>query len=369
MSRNTLFQLNPADKLSFTLSLFNPAHAVLLVKNITDGPIAFKVKTTQPSWYTVSPNKDAIPPGGTFKVQVSLVDNMKNSLVELFMNGNKENLDRHRFQVQGKAISDSVFAELRELEDKRWVKKEGTEDEEFKQATADRSARFTEVWGGVTKDDPNKAELKVDFTYDISDAGSSPVRADKAIKEMETLKEKYAGSGGGGGGGGSQAAYDPNAAIPTVSNNVETVRNRLARERGNSFGDADRQEGLPANQEAAMRELLSLRKKFQAVSDYTMQLTAERDSMKAKFEALQREISREDNRRSAEGNNTSIGSDAAGNDDKNAAPETQVAQKAQGGFLPGIFTVAAVVVVAYLLGRSMAAAHFFHGLFGYGITW
>jgi hypothetical protein len=361
MSRNTLFQLNPADKLSFTLSLFNPAQAVLLIKNITDGPIAFKVKTTQPSWYTVSPNKDAIPAGGTFKVQISLLDNMKNSLVELFMNGNKENLDRHRFQVQGKVINDSVYTELKEMEDRRWDKKDGTEDEEFKQATADRSARFTEVWGGVAKDDPNKAELKVDFSYDISDVGSSPARVDKAYKDMEFLKEKYASAGSG-----SHAAHEPGAAIPSVSNNVENVRNRLARERGGSDGGP--KEGLPANQEAAMRELLSLRKKFEAVSDYTMQLTAERDSMKAKFEALQREISREDSRRGADGTNS--GNDASGgSEDKLGAADTQVAQKAQGWFLPGIFTLAAVVVVAYLLGRSMAAAHFFHGLFGYGITW
>ena len=356
---NSLFQLNPSDKLTFTLTLFNPAVASLLITNTTGGPIAFKVKTTQPNLYYVSPNQDVIPSSGTFKVQISIVDNMKSSLIEAFMNGQKENSERHRFQVQGKAITENVYTQLRALDEARWEKKEGNEGEEFKQVSADRAARFAEVWNGVPKEDPNNVKLKVDYVYDVSSSSSS--LEDKVNRDMESIKEKY-------GGQGANTTADSGSVVPSVSTHVEQVRARLARERAVHSDIADRSEGLPANQEAAMRELHSLRKKFEAVSDYTMQLTAERDSLKAKFEALQREISREDSRRGQEeahhtASNTAGSSSLGGSD----VTEGQNAQKSNSGFLPGIFTLVATVVVAYLLGRSMAAAHFFHGMFGYGM--
>ena len=118
----SLFSLSPDDKLKFNLSFAGPRTTYLTVSNSSNGPIAYKVKTTQPSWYYVSPNQDVIPAGGSFKVLISLVDEMNKSLLELYVNGTKENLDRHRFQVQAVPLHEALFEEFKGLEDSLQVR-------------------------------------------------------------------------------------------------------------------------------------------------------------------------------------------------------------------------------------------------------
>ena len=72
----------------------------------------FKVKTTQPSWYYVRPNQQIVKPGATEEVSIVLVDNECNRFIEAHESGNEERLDKHRFLVQSKPISESDFTRI-----------------------------------------------------------------------------------------------------------------------------------------------------------------------------------------------------------------------------------------------------------------
>ena len=69
----------------------------------------------------------------------------------------------------------------------------------------------------------------------------------------------------------------------SVSEHTENIRNKLSREGdGNSSSIGD-----------AAQELVALRSKYDAVVEYTVQLTAERDTIVLQLEDLQREYAKE----------------------------------------------------------------------------
>ena len=81
----TLKVTNASDTIYFILSFFS--YVVLLlssftffypqtlkVTNTSDTKVAFKVKTTQPSWYYVRPNQHILDVGQTEEVTITLVD-------------------------------------------------------------------------------------------------------------------------------------------------------------------------------------------------------------------------------------------------------------------------------------------------------
>ncbi|RYH09147.1 hypothetical protein EON65_40345 [archaeon] len=47
---------------------------VLKVTNVSSNKVAFKVKTTQPTWYFVRPNQQILDAGKTEEVNIILVD-------------------------------------------------------------------------------------------------------------------------------------------------------------------------------------------------------------------------------------------------------------------------------------------------------
>lgn len=82
----------------------------------------------------------------------------------------------------------------------------------------------------------------------------------------------------------------------SVAEGVENVRNRLAR----STGDNDAA-SLGNSPELILTELQNLRKKYDAVVEYTVHLTAERDSIVGQLEVAQKELNREKLRKKSEG--------------------------------------------------------------------
>lgn len=81
---------------------------------------------------------------------------------------------------------------------------------------------------------------------------------------------------------------------PTTSlaQNVEIVRNKLARINA-SISDTSSAAAGGDSQESTRAELEGLKKKYDAVVEYTVHLTAERDTIVAQLEEAQRELSRE----------------------------------------------------------------------------
>lgn len=74
--------------------------ATLAIKNITEKPLLFKIKTTQPNKYTVSPKSGLIPGGGSMVMVLTL----KNDGFDLDQKGQK-------LQILG-ALSDNQNIEM-----------------------------------------------------------------------------------------------------------------------------------------------------------------------------------------------------------------------------------------------------------------
>lgn len=84
--------------------------------------------------------------------------------------------------------------------------------------------------------------------------------------------------------------------MPTsVAESVEQVRNRLQR----SPAETD-PSSLGGNPDLVVAELQNLRKKYDAVVEYTVHLTAERDSIVAQLESAQRELNKEKSKKKAD---------------------------------------------------------------------
>lgn len=131
--------------------------------------------------------------------------------------------------------------------------------------------QYSKIWGNTPKDDRKNLKLKVEFIYpDFEERTKAPVGT-SAPEERGTL-----------------------------SQNVEIIRNRLARKEDAPGTSQAGGEEVPASPEAVFAELLQLRKKYDAVVEYTVHLTAERDHIVAQLDDLQREYSREVNRKKPE---------------------------------------------------------------------
>lgn len=134
------------------------------------------------------------------------------------------------------------------------------------------------MWASSGQNDRKNLKLKVQFNYpDPSSAASSSARGD--------------------GSGGSATSRSVG-----VSENVEIVRNRLAHSSASSAsgaasgGNSEDSHWQNLTPEAIHAELMNLKKKYDVVVEYTVHLTAERDTLMAQMEELQREYAREANR-------------------------------------------------------------------------
>ncbi|KAG0348962.1 phosphatidylinositol-binding protein scs2 [Gamsiella multidivaricata] len=65
-------ELEPATQLSFRRPLTEAIKEALIIRNPTQLPIAFKVKTTAPKQYCVRPNSGRVEPGQELEVQVQM---------------------------------------------------------------------------------------------------------------------------------------------------------------------------------------------------------------------------------------------------------------------------------------------------------
>jgi hypothetical protein len=112
------------------------------------------------------------------------------------------------------------------------------------------------------------------------------------------------------------ASRSSRAAQPTVSENVESVRSRLtaANDATSRVGDDASGSGISATSpDAIFSELQTLRKKYDAVVEYTVHLTAERDAIVTQLDTTQRELTKE---KSKKRNDSTGGAGAGGKNDK-----------------------------------------------------
>ncbi|ETN82028.1 MSP domain protein [Necator americanus] len=85
-----VLQLEPAKELVFQGPFTDIVNAHLQLKNPTEKPVCFKVKTTAPKQYCVRPNSGVLPPSSSKTITVMLQP----------MDGVPTDVGRHKFMVQ-----------------------------------------------------------------------------------------------------------------------------------------------------------------------------------------------------------------------------------------------------------------------------
>ena len=222
-------------------------------------------------------------------------------------------LSKHRFMVQSKTISNETFADisnlpLNERADKVTIIATSSCYSVLSNLCFSASwTQYQRVWESNDKDDKKNHKLKVEFVV-VENASS-----------------------------GSKSSRGHS--IPSVSENVESVRSRLAQvDTATALSRAD--DDMPGSPEAMFAELQSLRKKYDAVVEYTVHLTAERDYHFTQLEDLRREYAREKARKKTGGETTPKRDGGKGAD-----------KVVQQGF--SFIVVVLVAVISFLVARYM----------------
>lgn len=248
ISSASLVSLSPPDVLTFTLIRNSSPKTVLKVTNNSNAKVAFKIKTTQPTWYYVRPNQQIVDVDKTEEVTVVLVDTECNKFLDQLGDDQiDKQLDKHRFLVQSKIIDDETFNKISSLPHNQ------------------RADEYAKVWDSG-KDDKKNLKLRVEFSVPDSQQnvnGSEP--------------------------GLSTSNAPTSAPIASVSEAMENVRKRIPKDTSSSSTTIT--ENAPSS--AIFSELQGLRKKYDAVVEYTVHLTAERDFHFSQLEELKRELTRE----------------------------------------------------------------------------
>ena len=165
-----LVSINPKRSVEFNLQQIidgsRHCSALLVVKNVSPRPIAFKVKTTHLGWYFVKPNQDVLKEGESKEVVITLTDMESKRILEAASRGVFESLDRHRFRVQAKPISAADY----ELISCVPIHLKG-----------EKSAH---IWGNDTTMSRSDKRLRVELTYPpfLTSAPGSPDSLDEGSR-------------------------------------------------------------------------------------------------------------------------------------------------------------------------------------------
>jgi len=292
-----LVSLNPPTTLSFQLERGAQPRTVLRITNISDSKIVFKVKTTQPTWYYVRPNQQMLDIGQSEDVAILLIDTECAKFLDQ-PNAHNEKLEKHRFLVQGKVIEYSEFARISELHPQQ------------------RTDEFTKIWDGP-KDDRKNIKLKVEFNFPESANGATAAPAPSTIVS----------------GGVASESNDLRARLSAEANNSAPVARSREETSSSPF--------VTHSPDILFTELQSLRKKYDAVVEYTVHLTAERDAIVQQLETSQRELIKEKSKKKT--------------GDASAAQSGSAVDTKKGGGEQGVsvFLVVLVAIIAFLVGKYL----------------
>mmetsp|Transcript_13407 Transcript_13407/g.18365 ORF Transcript_13407/g.18365 Transcript_13407/m.18365 type:complete len:306 (+) Transcript_13407:51-968(+) len=296
-SNAALITLNPPHVLTFNLEKDASPKTVLKVTNTSNSKVLFKVKTTQPAWYYVRPNQQMLEIGQSEDVVILLVDQECNRCLEQAASNSEEKLDKHRFLVLSTTLSDDDFARILEL------------------TPTQRLDEFAKVWEGAA-DVRKNIKLKVEFNYrNISEN-------DSLLPSASTVRKAIA------------RAPESTTAVPT--SNEDTSKANL-----NSSNKIN-------NPEVILSELQTLRKKYDAVVEYTVHLTTERDSIFAQLESAQRELIKEKAKKKS-----SASSSSTSDSTPSTVTEKKKASEKSGFSLPIVILAA---LLSFLIGKFLSSS-------------
>ncbi|OQR91648.1 hypothetical protein ACHHYP_04517 [Achlya hypogyna] len=215
--------LDPTDSLAFALAAGSSPQAALVISNPSSVEnVAFKVKTTRPMRYLVRPNQGVIGPNSAATVLVILQQKDCDELLRL--DASERQLSNDKFLVQSIGV-DAEFCDL--LTQK--TAKEVMDD-------------LTTLWATAEKKAISNKKLRCRFVEGNANDVSTPSQLTSALLETPAT----------------------NAPAPTPLTTQQSIYASTAE-------DSIRQE--------MMAEMAVLRKKYDELVAFTVQLTAQRDTL------------------------------------------------------------------------------------------
>mmetsp|Transcript_28086 Transcript_28086/g.42488 ORF Transcript_28086/g.42488 Transcript_28086/m.42488 type:complete len:317 (+) Transcript_28086:91-1041(+) len=239
--------VTPHAELQFSLSRSNDVPSRVTMKlhhaGTTEEHLAFKVKTTQPRRYLVRPNQGVVAPGGTEQVSIMLVDKDKQVLLQSFDRLGQSALDhsKDKFLVQSCAVTEG-FAKKYSEEKAKAASQKG---DAANQISKDLAEDLTSMWNNIS-------------------SGSTTPVFNKKLHVRHTVAEKVSSN---------TATGTNNNGIPKLPEKVPDL------------------ETMTPEQMCA--EVSSLRRKYDELVSFSVNLTAERDILNNTLEQTKRDLNRE----------------------------------------------------------------------------
>lgn len=209
----------------------------------TDSHIAFKIKTTQPRRYLVRPNQGIVAPGGSETITIVLVEKDKHQLLQQFMRIGQEALahSKDKFLVQSCTV-----------------------DQEFADFYNKKKVEIDDIVGDQQEASKVGKELTESLTGMWNAASSG---ADVPIFNIK-LQVKHIAAASAGADGKAAAG---SRSVPT--------KEKISLD------------AMTADQMFA--EITSLRRKYDELVTFSVNLTAERDILNNTLEQTKRDLNRE----------------------------------------------------------------------------
>lgn len=287
-------QIDPESELVFTLSTneATPRCSMTLRHGGgTDEFIAFKVKTTQPRRYLVRPNQGLIAPGTSETISILLVEKDKQVLLQSYERLGQSGLDhsKDKFLVQSCTVDKSFAA-----------KKSGSQ--------ADLYDALTTMWNSVTS------------------GGSSAALQNKKLHVRHVVNPS--------------PASQNTSAKSSAPSGTRGIAPKLETTQHSNMGDM--------SAEQISSELSNLRRKYDELVSFSVNLTAERDILSNTLEQTKRDYNREMAARSAlenkQGSGSSSGSGGSGKG------------SGGGGMMSSLMQLLVVGLACFLSGARIGAS-------------
>jgi MSP (Major sperm protein) domain len=242
------------------------------------------VKTTQPRRYLVRPNQGLIAPGGTEKVAIMLVEKDKNSLIQSYERLGQSALDhaKDKFLVQSCTVADSFSAKYMD------TKNRGTDNAQLYEA-------LNSMWTSPSSN-KNMENKKLHVRLVVKDGGAGGAAKSLTSAQASMLKPHE-----------------------TSQEDVENM--------------------TPPQ---LFAEISSLRKKYDELVSFSVNLTAERDILNNTLEQTKRELNKEVANRSALENRGAGSGGGSSGSTKGAA--------GKGNLLVSIVTMLVIAAAAFTTG-------------------
>uniref|UniRef100_A0AAV1TDJ8 MSP domain-containing protein n=1 Tax=Peronospora matthiolae TaxID=2874970 RepID=A0AAV1TDJ8_9STRA len=255
--------LEPADSLCFRLPSQLAAQEVLTIRNVSsDRQIAFKVKTTRPLRYLVRPNQGLLGPNGSASIVVIL---QKKECEELRrMDPAERQLSNDKFLVQSIYVDERFYEQVKT------------------KSTKEMADELTHMWARTDKRALSNKKLRCRFVQEDEDAEqlavapSSPQRTTSTNASSATTA---VASDSSSAVSGKRPSDEGRAEVATAAQLSSALLQEDSAQTMKETVDRGGEEGKEAIQEAAV-----LRKKYDELVAFTVQLTAKRDVLMSDLE-------------------------------------------------------------------------------------